>query len=171
MFCFLSLYAHITLSSNYVRSLHALLMTARHFLKSLSNHALEWIYRNHHTKKASAGSLNTRLSIFPHKLTLGGMLHICWWRTGFQLPGEPVSLAAELCWPVPGGREAQEDHARRATCFGSVQQQWEPYVELQENRCCFSICEIKLLESSQLSYVQEGAHPINLQRQCELFFF
>lgn len=79
---------------------------------------------------------------------------------GSRCPSQPSSArgAAGLRRVVLAG----------ATCFGSAQRQREPYVELQENRCCFSICEIKLLESSQLSAVQERAHPINLQRQREL---
>lgn len=36
------------------------------------------------------------------------------------------------------------------TCLRSSERQFQPYVKQQENRCCFSICEIKLLDFSQL---------------------
>ncbi len=54
---------------------------------------------------------------------------------------QPSPQSRMLCSGTP---------AARPTCLISYEQQSQPYVKLQENRCCFSICEIKLLEWSQV---------------------
>jgi len=54
---------------------------------------------------------------------------------------QPGPQSCMLCSGTP---------AARPTCLISYEQQSQPYVKLQENRCCFSICEIKLLEWSKV---------------------
>ena len=43
-----------------------------------------------------------------------------------------------------------------ATCLHSSKHQSQPYVKQRENRCCFSICEIKLLDCRQVFFFYSG---------------
>lgn len=64
-FFFFSIYIHTILPANYLTSPHTPLTAARYFLKSSSNHSLEQVFLNPHSKKTSPGALNPCLSIFP----------------------------------------------------------------------------------------------------------
>lgn len=126
------------------------------------------MYLNPCTKKTSTGALNPHLSIFPTGCCSEGFFAYadrvpasnC---LGSGHPLQPTDIvlsrgAAEL-QRVDGGY-----------LLHSAQQRQEPYVELQENRCCFSICEIKLLESSQLCHVQELVESTCRERGSFYFF-
>lgn len=74
--------------------------------------------------------------------------------------GPCCKLAQESPRPGPLFKVPKGPPPIHFTCFSSSEQIWLPYVKLRESRCCFSICEIKFLESNQnCDGTSEAAEP------------